>query len=173
MQFPSIPRFIDVIERLEDLFPVFIQKCIRHSLLVFLSESHFISLRLPYPSLFLGWVLLVLRPFKTTGRWSEVLMGGRTSTFGAEPSDMLVNIKSKRLSGLPFLSRCVGWEHSWTKSKLRGKIHRIKILLIDWPYFCRDCSLICYLPKVLKVKLFSNNKGQKTPVMLAAAVIDF
>ena len=53
-----------------------------------------------------------------TGRWSEVLMGGRTSTFGAEPSDMLVNIKSNRLAGLPFLSRCVGWEHSWTKSKL-------------------------------------------------------
>ena len=28
LQFPSIPRFIDVIERLEDLLPVFIQKCI-------------------------------------------------------------------------------------------------------------------------------------------------
>ena len=41
----------------------------------------------------------------------------------------------------------------------------------DGHHFCRDCSLICYLPKVLKVKLFSNNKGQKTPVMLA--VIDF
>ena len=35
LQFPSIPRFIDDIERLEDLFPVFIQKRIRHSLLVF------------------------------------------------------------------------------------------------------------------------------------------
>ena len=52
-----------------------------------------------------------------------------------------------------------------------GKFIAFKFYLSYGHHFCRDCSLICYLPKVLKVKLFSNNGGQKTPVMLA--VIDF
>ena len=52
-----------------------------------------------------------------------------------------------------------------------GKFIAFKFYLSYGHHFCRDCSLICYLPKVLKVKIFSNNEGQKTPVMPAA--IDF
>ena len=53
----------------------------------------------------------------------------------------------------------------------QGKLTAFKFNLSHDHHFCRDCSLICYLSKVLKVKLFSNNRSQKMPVMLA--VIDF
>ena len=62
-------------------------------------------------------------------------------------------------------------QHNWPHWHGVGKFIAFKFYLSYGHQFCRDCSLICYLPKILKVKLFSNNRGQKTPVMLA--VVDF
>ena len=64
LQFPSIPRFIDDIERLEDLFPVFIKKCIRHSLLVFPPKEPLYTIAMSFT--FLGLAALgfetILKP---------------------------------------------------------------------------------------------------------------
>ena len=62
-------------------------------------------------------------------------------------------------------------EHNWPHWHGAEKFIAFKFYLSFGHHFCRDCSLICYLPKVLKVKLCSNNNGEKTPVMLV--VIDF
>ena len=52
-------------------------------------------------------------------------------------------------------------QHNWPHWHSAGKFIAFKLSLSYGHHFCRDCSLICYLPKVLKVKLFTNDRGKK------------